>query len=355
MRADRLIALVLLLQARGRLTAEDLAARLEVSARTIYRDLDALSAAGVPVYAECGRGGGISLPDDYRVDLTALNKEEARVLFLGGLGDLPAPLADLGVGPVLDGALRKLAAALPAASRDEAERARQRLLVDAEEWWSSLQSAGAPRVPAHLRTIEQAVWQERRLRLVYPRRVRTEGSVGAVDGPDTERIVDPYALVAKRGVWYLVAGPSLREVPPTGSGADPAPSDGPRVYRVSRVRDAEVLDQPSHRPPDFDLPRFWAAWCAEFVARIPSYTVTLRAAPALARRLARNPVKGAGFPAEVRDTDAAGWVTMALDLEAPEVAYTDLLAYGPAVEVLDPPDLRARIATAAAGMAALYA
>src|SRR5690348_4131400 len=127
MRADRLIALVLLLQAHGRLSAPELARHLEVSVRTIYRDLDALSAAGVPVYAECGRHGGVSLPNGYHVDLTALNREEARALFLGGLA---APLADLGVGAVLDGALRKLSAALPPAGRDEAVRARQRLLVD---------------------------------------------------------------------------------------------------------------------------------------------------------------------------------------------------------------------------------
>jgi predicted DNA-binding transcriptional regulator YafY len=388
-RADRLIALALLLQARGRLTAPDLAERLEVSVRTIYRDLDALSAAGVPVYAECGRGGGISLPDGYRLDLTALNKEEARALFLGGFGAAGMagpdgvsksqhPLADLGVGAVLDGALRKLTAALPAASRDEAERARQRLLVDTDDWWANLQDgqradgAPAPRtVPPHLRTIEDAVWRDRRLRIRYPRRVREEGSVVAVDGPPTERVLDPYALVAKRGAWYLVAAPATHEVHGSTSTLHQDESDGPpgtrntqhaaqatrsspRVYRVSRIRDAEMLAEASHRPADFDLMQFWAQWCADFVTSLPRYDVTLRVAPSLAPRLARNPVKGAAFPARILETDAEGWVAMELDLEAPEVAYPHLLGYGPDVEVLAPPTLRARIATAAAATAKRY-
>jgi predicted DNA-binding transcriptional regulator YafY len=422
-RADRLIALALLLQARGRLTAEELAQRLEVSVRTIYRDLDALSTAGVPVYTASGPGGGVSLPNGYRLDLTALNKEEARALFLGGfagtdtrptsVGDIasvgntwgaagtentegtgstrgvgkgrgrggagriggvePAggargvggPLADLGVGAVLDGALRKLTAALPPENRDEAERARERLLVDTDDWWPGISTTGSGvaqptgAAPWHLRTIEEALWRDRQVRISYPRRVREAGSMTAVDGPLAERVVHPYALVAKRGVWYLVA-------------ATEGQTAGPRVYRVSRVRTAEVLDAPSRRPPDFDLRAFWAQWCAEFVRAMPRYDVTLRVAPALAAQVARNPVKGRAFPARVIDADgvdadrppgsgrpaessgAGGWVTMVVDLEALEVALPPVLSYGPDVEVLAPAELRAEVAAAVVGMAARY-
>ncbi len=244
MRADRLIALILLLQARGRVTAPELAAQLEVSARTIYRDLDALSAAGVPVYAERGTGGGIALPDGYRVDLTALNREEASALFLSSV---PGPLADLGAGQVLDAALRKLSAALPAAARQEAEAARQRVHLDPAEWWQTHEP-----VP-YLRTIQEAVWQDRRLRLSYRRR----------GGGVATRLVDPYGLVAKASVWYLVAADAEDAVgvdSAAQAGQDPAaqvPAMEPRVFRVSRVEAADLVDEPSRRPDGFDLGIFW--------------------------------------------------------------------------------------------------
>ncbi len=219
MRADRLIAVVLLLQARGRMTAPDLAARLGVSVRTIYRDLDALSTAGVPVYADRGAGGGISLPDGYRLDLTALNREEASALFLS---TMPGPLADLGGGHILEAALRKVSAALPAGARHEAEQARQRLHLDPAEWWQTHEP-----VP-HLRVVQEAVWQDRRLRLRYRRR----------DGSSASRLVDPCGLVAKTGVWYLVAAAVA-----TGDSGDL------RVFRVSRV-EGDRGDRRDCPPPE---------------------------------------------------------------------------------------------------------
>jgi predicted DNA-binding transcriptional regulator YafY len=326
-RADRLVAIVLLLQARGRLTAPELAARLEVSVRTVYRDLDALSAAGVPVYATTGRNGGIVLPEGYRLDLTALRPAEARALFLGGA---PGSLADLGVGAVLDGALRKLSAALPASTRDEAERARQRLLVDGTDWWQ------APRdPPPHLRTVEAAVWGDRRLRLAYARYGREA----------TERVVDPYGLVAKRGVWYLV-GAVVR----TAGGEAGAPA----AFRVSRIRAAELLDEPSQRPVDFDLGRFWSEFGAAFLASVPSYPATLRATPRAGARLARVFVKGTA-PPPLGEPDVAGRVTLRVDLETLEVASATVLEWGPEVEVLAPPELRRRVAELTAAAAAQYA
>ena len=158
MRADRLLSLLMLLQARGRLTAPKLAQELEVSERTIYRDIDALSAAGVPVYGEAGAGGGYALLDSYRTNLTGLTEGEVRALFMLSI---PKPLADLGVGRELGAALRKLAAALPSARRDDEERVRQRFLLDAVGWEQVEESA------PHLPTVHQAVWEDRRLHLAY--------------------------------------------------------------------------------------------------------------------------------------------------------------------------------------------
>ena len=186
MRADRLLSLLLLLQARGRLTAPKLAQELEVSERTIYRDIDALSAAGVPVYGEPGRGGGYALLDSYRTNLTGLTEGEVRALFMLSI---PKPLTDLGVGQELGAALRKLAAALPSARRDDEQRVRQRFLLDAVGWEQAAES-----VP-HLPTVHRAVWEDRRLHLKY--------RIGPL-AVQIEQTVEPYSLVAKAGDWLVV-------------------------------------------------------------------------------------------------------------------------------------------------------
>jgi predicted DNA-binding transcriptional regulator YafY len=351
-RADRLIALVLLLQARGRMTAQELAGRLEVSVRTIYRDLDALSAAGVPVYAESGPGGGVALPEDYHVNLSALRPEEARAVFLGGLG---APLADLGAGAVLESALRKLAAVLPEATRSAAEHARQRLLVDTASWWGA-----PPEAPPHLRMLEDAVWSGRQLRITYGRYGR----------PPEVRVLDPYGLVVKVGTWYLVAAPVIdtHSAPPDATGdqvtagaqggvngtksEDAGKLTEPRVYRVSRVQAAEVLDAPSRRPPGFDLTAFWNGHGAAFLASRPRLMVTVRGRPAALRSLARG--AGAGGVTERIAADAAGRITAEVDLETEEIALSQLLALGPEIEVLAPATLRTLVAQRAAETAAQY-
>src|SRR5215212_5054303 len=187
MRADRLLSIMLLLQVHRRLTARELANRLEVSERTIHRDMDALSGAGIPVFAERGSGGGWALMEEYRTNLTGLNKEEIQALFVM---NSPRLLADLGLSKASDAARIKLRAALPSMSRDDAEYARQRVHIDATGWNRSEESI------LMLPTIQEAIWKERKLHILYER----SGC------PATERLVDPLGLVAKGSVWYLVAG-----------------------------------------------------------------------------------------------------------------------------------------------------
>ena len=205
MKSDRLLSLLLLLQGHGRMSARRLAERLEVTERTIHRDVEALSAAGVPVYAERGRRGGIALLPGYRTDVSGLTPDEARALFLfGGRG---SPAADLGLEAPLRGALRKLLAALPEPQRPEAEEAGRRVVVDPRGWLRQ------PEELPHLPAVQAAVWSGRRLRIRY----RSAGAEKAA-----ERVVDTYGLVSKAGVWYLVA----------------ADRGEPRTYRVSRMEAA---------------------------------------------------------------------------------------------------------------------
>jgi predicted DNA-binding transcriptional regulator YafY len=326
MRADRLLSMLMLLQARGRLTAGQLAAELEVSVRTIYRDLDALSAAGVPVYAERGPGGGCALLEEYRTTLTGLTPDEVRALFMLSI---PAPLAELGLGPELKAALRKLAAALPAAHRDDEARARQRFHLDPSGW------AEAPEPVPHLRTLHHAVWGDHCLELVYrlPFDARGEWSV------------QPYGLVAKAGTWHLVCRRDAVL----------------RVLRVSRIVDASLGEATFQRPPDFDLATFWAGWCARVEASRGSYPATVRVAPQLVPWLPHY-FGSAVSTAGIRDQLAAAsppseddWITLTLTFESLEEARDRLLAFGGAVEVLAPRALRASVADYAAQTVALYA
>jgi predicted DNA-binding transcriptional regulator YafY len=325
-RADRLLSMLMLLQTRGQLTAEQLAAELEVSVRTIYRDLDALSAARVPVYAERGPGGGCALLEDYRTTLTGLTPDEVRALFMLSI---PAPLAELGVSGELKAALLKLSASLPAARRGDEAQARQRFHLDAAGW-----SETAEPVP-HLRTLHQAVWQDRRLHLTY----RLPFDAQAM------WVVDPYGLVAKASTWHLVCC-----------------RDGHlRVLRVSRVVDARLGDETFARPPDFDLAAFWRAWCASVEDNRQSYCVTVRVAPRFVPWLPyyfgesiRAEIERAG-PGDAGHRDAEGWIALTLPFETLEEARDRLLSFGGAVEVLAPRGLRASVADYAAQTVALYA
>ena len=320
MRADRLLSLLMLLQSRGKTTAEALAKELEVSVRTIYRDVEALSIAGVPVYAERGPGGGVALVDSYRTNLTGLNEDEARALFMLSI---PAPLDQLGVGQELKAALRKLSAALPATRRHDEIHVRQRIHLDSV-WWFQEQEP----VP-HLPTVQKAVWEDRKLWLRYRSRFDTE----------IERLVDPYGLVAKTGIWYVVCA-----------------RDGlMRVYRMSRILEAQPADEYFERPNDFDLATFWQAWCAEFEESRAYYPVIARIAPAFIPYLSH------AFGPTMHDKiaqavpDAQGWITLELPFETLEAARERILGLGSAVEVLEPEPLRRSVLDFAEQTVALYA
>jgi len=320
MRADRLLSILLLLQARGKMTARELAQEMEVSERTIYRDMDALCIAGVPVYSEAGPDGGYALVDRYRTNLTGLTEKEVRALFMLSI---PAPLADLGVREELRTALRKLSAALPDARRGAEERARQCIHLDST-WWRQ----GEERVP-HLQTVQRAVWENRQLHIVY----RPPFAI------EIERLVAPYGLVAKAGVWYLVY----------------ARNEMIRVQRVSNLLDVRMAEETFARPADFDLAAFWAAWCAAYEALLTDFTVTVRVAPNFVPELPRQ--FGNSIRAKIAQAgppDAAGWIRLELSFESFGAARERILGFGRGVEVLEPEALRCSVLDYAQQIVALY-
>lgn len=322
MRADRLLSLLMLLQIKGQATARELAERLEVSERTIYRDVEALSAAGVPIYAERGSGGGCRLAEGYRTNLTGLTESEVRTLFTPGVA---APLADLGAGKALEAALLKLLATLPTAHRENIERTRQRLYMDTVGWFHPNSNEVVP----FLQTLQDAVWNDRRILLNYRKH----------NGELIERIIDPLGLVAKAGIWYMVAC-----------------SNGDlRVFRVSRVRNVVIIDEPCQRPENFQLEAFWATWRVDFQATLPSYPVKMRVSstflpmlPQILGEEVHELIENAALP------DSEGWITIPFVFESFEGARSVIIRCGTLVEVLEPLELRQSIRQFAAGIVAFY-
>ena len=309
MRSDRLLSLLLILQARGRVTAPAVADELEVSVRTVYRDVEALSTAGVPVWTEQGRGGGIALMPGYRTDMTGLTAEESRALV--ALTGRAVP-DDLGMGSALAAAVHKLVAAVPASHRAAAEQARDRVLVDHAGWYR--RGPDAPHLPA----VQQAVWADRRLRVRY-----RHG-----DGSAASYLLHPYGLVVKAGVWYLVA----------------AHRGGARLFRADRLLSAEVVDAAVRRPPDLDLAAEWARLRAD-VER-PRERVAVRCgyvrnwcrpccgSPAAARRRERRPAGSGADPGT-----PTGWTSLTLAFRAPGAAVAASLGFGGDVEALAPAEV----------------
>ncbi len=322
MRASRLVSLLLLLQTRGRMTAQALAAELEVSVRTVYRDVESLSASGVPIYADRGPAGGYQLLDGYRTRLTGLTGDEAGTLFLAGV---PGPAAELGLGSVLAAAELKLRAALPGELADRADRVRDRFHLDAPGWFRGDEPA------PHLATVAGAVWNERRLSVRY-RRWKAPREVS--------RLLAPLGVVLKAGRWYLVAGHDDRVT----------------AYRVANILDAVVLDAPAPRPPGFDLAGFWTEWTERYERSVYTQTATVRMTAEALRWMAYV------FPPEMSrvardragEPGADGWLETTVPIESVRHGHTELLKLGAEAEVLDPPELRARFAETARGLSDTY-
>ena len=310
---------MLLLQTRGQLTAGELADVLEVSVRTVHRDVEALSEAGVPIYAERGPHGGIRLVDGYRTRLTGMTPDEAEALFLSGL---PGPAAELGLGTVVTAARLKVLAALPPELRTRASRLVERFHLDATGWFHAGEA-----VP-HLAVLSEAVWETRRVEIDYARGDLT-----------VQRTIAPLGLVLKAGVWYVVA----------------SAEESLRTYRVGRVVGARPLDERFERPDGFDLAAFWAESSAAYEREAPRVEVTVRV---LENRIEwlRDAVGGAAVDAAVRlqADDPEGWQRLRLRLDWPSEVPARLLSVGPYLEVLEPPEIRQRLIEIARATTARY-
>lgn len=309
MRADRLVAIVLLLQTRKKLTARALATRLEVSPRTILRDVEALSIAGIPIYANGGRGGGIALDENYRVTLTGLKEAEIQTFFLASNVQL---LRDIGLGDAAENALLKVSAAVPAQYQPSIEFMRQRIYIDPIWWWHDADP------PPFLEEIQQAVYESRCIRAVYEHR----------HGGIAERILEPYSLVAKSSTWYLIAR-----------------RDGElRTYHISRFHTVVLLDAYFSRSHDFDLPTYWHHHLQEFASTASDYTFTLRFHESrlpFVRRLmpGRSTIIGPG--------NEDGWVKAQFHVESMDFAKMLVFGLGMQVAVVEPPELHAAVVQAA--------
>ncbi|MEU5991178.1 WYL domain-containing protein [Spirillospora sp. NPDC047418] len=336
MRASRLLSLLLLLQTRERMTARELAAELEVSVRTVYRDVESLSTAGVPVYADRGPDGGYRLLGGYRTRLTGLTEAEAASLPLSGI---PGPATQLGLGDVLAAEL-KLLAALPPALRTRATRIRERFHLDAPGWFRT------PDDVPHLHAIADAVWNQHPIQIRYRRWQRPQ---------QVTRTLEPLGVVLKAGSWYLIAQP-----------ADTTAE--PRTYRISRVLALSVLPDRFDRPAGFDLAAHWTAYTERFEAdSYPEHATVLLSPEGLTRAqillppaMARAALDARADGADGADRDAADppgprtWIRAVLPIESVRHAHVEFLKLGADVEVLDPPELRAMITATVRALAARY-
>jgi predicted DNA-binding transcriptional regulator YafY len=304
MKADRLLSALLLLQSRGRVTGREMAERLEVSGRTVHRDMEALGAAGVPVYALRGARGGWQLDEDWRTQVPGLDEAELRALLMAQ----PRVLGHPRLAAAAERALGKLMASLPVSMRAQANAIRQRLHVDTTGWRGLSEAVDA------LPIVQDGVARDRKLTFHYRK----------PDGDRTERTVDPLGLVAKGSAWYLVANTS----------------DGFRTFRVSRIENARVLETPSERPPGFDLAAHWKTSTDQLRESRKRYAATLRVEPRYADRLA---MWRCTTPRSLPPTQSDGRVVREVEFDDEEQACFVALGLGPRAEVLAPAALRDRV------------
>lgn len=301
MRADRLLSLMLLLQTRGKMTAKALAAELGVSRRTILRDIDALSFAGIPLYSEGGHGGGIALDEAYRTTLTGLHTTELQTVFIASN---PTILHDVGLGEASERLLLKLLAALPEAQRPSVDHIRQRLLVDPSWWWHDATQ------PPFWDALQQAVYSDQRIETTYEH----------YNGDIVTRLLEPYSLVNKSSNWYLVAQ-----------------RDGElRTYRVTRFHTLRLLGETFTRRTDFDLPTYWQAHLAEFIESFGEYSFSLRVHP---DRVAFVKWLMTGRWQMLDEGDERGWVSLSFAVDSSHMAKMLVFGLGVQAEVVQPMSL----------------
>lgn len=321
MQASRLLSILMLLQTRGRSTAPALARELEVSERTILRDIDQLSAAGVPVWGERGRQGGFQLREGWSTSLTGMTEAEAGALLLAGL---PGPATDLGLGPAAASARLKMVASLPGAWRAQADRVGQCLHIDPVDWYR------ADDAPRFLREVAHAVWTARRIGVHYDR----------WSGP-VRRTLEPLGLVLKAGAWYLVARTAGQTTP--------------RTYRLASLLAVDADGRPFERPREFDLAQTWRASTARFEAELRRLQVRLWVSPRGMKWLVNARIPAVVVPpADGDGKGAPGWQTVLMPVESIEQGARQLLGHANEVEVIDPARLRLRMLRIARLLVATY-
>ena len=321
MQASRLLSILMLLQARGRVTAATLAQAMEVSQRTILRDIDQLSAAGVPLWGERGRAGGFQLREGWSTQLTGMTEPEANALLLAGL---PGPATELGLGAAAASARLKMVASLPCAWREQADRMGQRLHIDPVDWYR------AQDTPQFLREVADAVWHGRRLTVDY------ESWRGAA-----QRELEPLGLVLKAGAWYVVA----RTVG----------SESERTYRLASILALKAMGRSFKRPRGFDLARSWQISAARFEAELHKLQARVRVSPRGLKWLSNGRIRVIALPDEAGHRSArAGWREVLLPIESIEHGARQLLSFGAEVEVIEPATLRSEVLKQARGAVALY-
>lgn len=322
MKASRLLSILMLLQARGRMTAGALAQAMEVSQRTILRDIDQLSAAGVPLWGERGRQGGFQLREGWSTQLTGMTEPEANALLLSGL---PGPATELGLGAAAASARLKMVASLPGAWREQAARVGERLHIDPVDWYRARDT------PRFLREVADAVWQGRRLSVDY------ESWRGT-----THLELEPLGLVLKAGAWYLLA--------------QTVGKDGVRTYRIASLLALRTTGRSFRRPRGFDLARAWQESANRFESELRRLQARVRVSPRGMAWFGNDRAQVVVLPAEASDRMArSSWRQALIRVESIEQGARQLLGFGAEVEVLEPPELRAEMLRQARRLTATYA